>query len=396
MSAGIQLSSSLPVNREPSQSVFENLSHEALPGVVGMLSHSDSGLNATSILEKIGHLRHTIARRMDDPHALDFGLQRYDASRPPSVTYRTFLCSTSGGSIQAGYGEASKELCAHYLMPHVGVNNLLKNGDSSIAVIPFLSSELGVRNSIEISFIPLDQLVSLSERVVGKLGQTPFMKPGFEELRNLKLTEPATYQEYRTLLGANYCVAHTDKFFAEAIRENPVFLGFAKMTFRVELEPNRAYGLSNYFAAVRTSQDRSIPTVFPFIILHSDSLMVLEGLKKINDLVRGILTDKMGIGAPNILKKIGYVRYLMAHTCMFQRGSAWTAEIFETALFRFLGERNYPLKLNSEVDLWALSSDLPRFLERFAQHSERMIAASHSDVISRGSPKQAVEEDDTP
>ncbi len=174
-----------------------------------------------------------------------------------------------------------------------------------------------------------------------------------ETMGKLKQVAPEEYKKIKLRqaifeVKKNHRVAATD---------------FVLVTARIQLG-DKMCALSQYLAWMhRDLKNDPVETMNSVItIIHEDPFLIEPMLNEISHTFKEALECKE---VPLLKQKVALLQYQLAHTMPFIRGSAAVAEWLEEAIYRSHGFQIIYLKPKGTVNLEALTSSLPQFMENY-------------------------------
>ena len=74
---------------------------------------------------------------------------------------------------------------------------------------------------------------------------------------------------------------------------------------------------------------------------------------------------------PKINSDIAEIRWIMAHSMPWERGSDAISNVFTRALYKSMGIKSYPIKKDISLDLEAFCTPLNEYKQKFASYFEK-------------------------
>ncbi len=108
---------------------------------------------------------------------------------------------------------------------------------------------------------------------------------------------------------------------------------------------------------------------------HAPAKYIKNALIKIENLYNNLLDNYMGkkisdSNLVNINNTIAEIRWILAHSTPWERGSDAIANVFTRALYKAFDIKTYPLKENLSLDLEAYCTELADYKKNFASYFE--------------------------
>lgn len=113
-------------------------------------------------------------------------------------------------------------------------------------------------------------------------------------------------------------------------------------------------------------------------IVHPDSKLVNNALDRVGgkyfNLKRDYITKPENVteeNLPKINSDIAEIRWIMAHSMPWERGSDAISNVFTRALYKSMGIKSYPIKKDISLDLEAFCTPLNEYKQKFASYFEK-------------------------
>jgi hypothetical protein len=401
---------------------FEAASKRAVQMAQGLIEELSNGyvpedMKVFGVFEKIGEERRRIAESVGD-HDADYGRPRWRGVAGCRLvsTHTTFprphsrqICAMIlGGALQAHNDFprleqlAADETTMTTQYTHPGVSVHLEVGVRAWECEQLRESGRRLSRALRDPLdVELREGARLPQEILGYEDRgKAFLTMPMEYLRSFREQKRGLYDLFRTMMGVTECFDKTLQkkrctgllpFLARMPGSEKTL--YVQATVGVELIPGKFCALSEYYHMVGTSSQARLD-IPPVLCFHPDTFALRDVLKIINGLFLEIMRDKPIVCVPHPsmgvffydegilnqkLMKVGYMRYLVSHACMFSRGSAWSAEIFDAALLSVLTNNHYPLTLNSGIDIDAFLYPPPQFLEKYVAGVKVNILRAHGE-----------------
>lgn len=113
-------------------------------------------------------------------------------------------------------------------------------------------------------------------------------------------------------------------------------------------------------------------------IAHPDSKFINNALDRVGgkylNLKKDYITKLENIteeNLPKINSDIAEIRWILAHSMPWERGSDSISNVFTRALYKSMGIKSYPLKKDISLDLEAFCTPLNEYKQKFASYFEK-------------------------
>ena len=113
-------------------------------------------------------------------------------------------------------------------------------------------------------------------------------------------------------------------------------------------------------------------------IVHPDDKFVNNALDRVGGkyfcLKRDYISNPQKVtkeALPQINSDIAEIRWIMAHSMPWERGSDSISNVFTRALYKSIGIKSYPLKENISLDLEAFCTPLEKYKQNFSNYFEK-------------------------
>ena len=169
-----------------------------------------------------------------------------------------------------------------------------------------------------------------------------------------------------------------------APRENWPFQKWADLTTSYENYKYKNYRsrldfISSHPLHPVNAQDYSRPIIEKSgrrIILHGSSLYINKNLNKVFELSKNIFpkyvhSDIKNENLKEVNSSIAEIRWILAHTTPWLRGSDAIANVYMRAMYKAAGVKSYPLKRGVSLDLEAYCTELAEYKKNFASYFEK-------------------------
>ena len=166
-------------------------------------------------------------------------------------------------------------------------------------------------------------------------------------------------------------------------RENWVFRKWADLTTPYDASRYKSYSKRLDFTASHPlhpekAPDYSRPVVYENgmrVIEHGSSLYVNRDLDKVLKLSKNIFPkyihqDVKPENMDEINSSIAEIRWILAHSTPWLRGSDAISNVFMRAMYKAVGIKTYPLKKGISLDLEAYCTELDEYKKKFPAYFE--------------------------
>ncbi len=136
--------------------------------------------------------------------------------------------------------------------------------------------------------------------------------------------------------------------------------------------------IASHPIAPESAPDISRPIVYGDglkAIQHGSSLYINKNLNKVLELSKKIFPrfvhkDVQTSDLPEVNNTIAEIRWILAHSTPWLRGSDAIANVFMRAMYKAIGIKSYPVKKGISLDLEAYCTNLNEYKSRFVSYFE--------------------------